>query len=528
MKTCCGSRIRGFRPGIMIILFILTIFSYASGTEETTVQPTKPDVEIFLEKGIYQWTQNNPYIKKLASTKSWEDLKLSGQFIGLLTLGNQLEKQLGVQFSSALIRELLKAPIEISLWDVFEKDKDTNFVIALDLQPQLLSLVKLAELYSQSIKKSTAIKKNNYNILKTRWLKQHFFHLVHQNQLVVSNDLDYLLNIMGKVSKEGIISSFRSSIFYRNYHQPNSGTFKCRINLVTWLKNLQDILDKDDMQLAVNMDLDETVNYYPFYLTADPGFQAERMCKLADCSHLIPKEPLLALSGLYPSRYYLGMFRYLPSVKALQGDQALDIKKDLVPLFNERFFFYIKNLETSDTDNFLNGVMGFSLNKCTAEQKQKIIDFVQLVMTQSGKEMKKEKLKAGIEIYRYPDADEPAFCVLKRWLLVGTGVEQLKQSIAVYSKKISSISDGKEYRGLKKAFSRKGYCHIYFSPSLFFQSLGQHMLFLAKSASDFNAADVKHKILPVVDILSEMSSFGVFLNLKGEILKGEVKFVKQK
>jgi hypothetical protein len=111
---------------------------------------------------------------------------------------------------------------------------------------------------------------------------------------------------------------------------------------------------------------------------------------------------------------------------------------------------------------------------------------------------------------------------------VSTGVDRLKECLAVFSKRAASLADAKEYRVLKKDFSRKSYLQLYFTPAHFFRSLGEHFLFLAKTASDFNAADVKHKILPVTDILAKMSTLGVFLELKGESLEGKVEFVEQK
>ena len=530
MSTKRFLKIKGFCLSILLFLLILPTFSTIAAAEDATPSMPLPDIELFLEKGIYQWAEHNALLEKLTKTEAWEDLKLSGQFIGLLTLGNQLENQLGVQFTASLVQELMKTPAEISLWDVFDKDKETTFVVTLDLQPQFLNLVKLAELYSKSLKKSTVFKKNNLDLLETQWMKDRFYHLLRQNQLVVSNNPDALLYVVGDAAKPGSgpIRSFRDSAFFKTYHQPQQGNFKTRINLAAWLKNYKGLLDKDDLQLALNMDVGDTIHYYNFYLTAAPVFKANGTFNLENCTPLIPKEPLLAGAGFYPARYYWRLIKQLPSFEEFQDEFQVDFDLELLPMFKENFFFYLENLETKDSDNLINGVLGFSLKKTTLVQRQKLGDFVRWVMTPRGGAMKPSNVSPGIDIYRSEDASMPAFCVLDQWLLVGSGVERLKECLTVFSKRAPSLADAKEYQALKPSFAKNGYLQLYFTPAHFFQSLGEHFLFLAKTASDFNAADVKHKILPVTDILSTMSTLGVFLELKGESLEGRIRFVEQK
>ncbi|MCU0288369.1 MAG: hypothetical protein MUF15_18490, partial [Acidobacteria bacterium] len=68
---------------ITVLLFITLGFLHAEQNEEMSPpQPSQsPDVEIFMKKGIYQWAETNPYMKKLTSTLFWDDLQRSGQFI---------------------------------------------------------------------------------------------------------------------------------------------------------------------------------------------------------------------------------------------------------------------------------------------------------------------------------------------------------------------------------------------------------------------------------------------------------------
>ncbi|HLP48418.1 MAG TPA: hypothetical protein VK469_20930, partial [Candidatus Kapabacteria bacterium] len=180
---------------ITVFFMIMAFISISPGFFLTgeSPQPQPPDIEIFMKKGIYQWAQNNPYMKKLAATLFWEDLQRSGQFIGLMTMGAQLEKQTGLRLDANYIRELLDAPMEISLWDAFKKDETPRFVIVMDVEPKYQWLIKLAEVYAQTIKKSTVIEQDNLKILKTEWLDNTLFHLVQNKQLIVSNNLEVFL-----------------------------------------------------------------------------------------------------------------------------------------------------------------------------------------------------------------------------------------------------------------------------------------------------------------------------------------------
>lgn len=509
---------------IMIIVSILPMLSF--GQEKPQSQP--PDVEIFMKNGIYQWSENNPYMKKLVNTRFWEDLQRSGQFIGLLTMGTQLEKQTGLHLDTNFIHELLNTPVEISLWDAFEKDKTPRFVAVLDVEPQDQWLIKLAEVYAQGIKKSTVIEQNNLKFLKTVWLDNTLFHLMLKNQLVVANDLDLFLQIMGTASKDGTIHSFRDSVFYRKFHDPQEGNFKCRIDLTAYLKNLKDVLDKDSMQLAINMDLDKSVNFYSLFLTAEPVLLAPELCALDDSKVFIPREPALAAAGLYIPYYYLGMIKRSDYFKEINGTLNLDIEKEIIPLFSERFFFYVMDFQDAANPNILNGVVGLYLNKCTPEQVEKIVSLVQALMAKPDETMdvENEDEKNGVEIYRFPEADRPAFCVINNCVLVGTGYDALKQSLAVYHKNSPSLSDGKGYQTLAKEYSTKGYCQILADPARIFKSLSSHFQFVGSSAWNFTAADVKLKVLPVFDIFSQIPAFGIFWEFNNESLTGKVRFVQ--
>jgi hypothetical protein len=98
-------------------------------------------------------------------------------------------------------------------------------------------------------------------------------------------------------SKDGTIHSFRGSDFYRDFHQSQEGNFKCRIDLLACLQNLKDLLVKNSMQLAINMDLDKTVNIYSLYLSADPPILAPNYARWMSVMHLLPGN----LSSLPPA-----------------------------------------------------------------------------------------------------------------------------------------------------------------------------------------------------------------------------------
>ncbi len=518
-------KIRSFKPingmclGMMALLFLLPILSYT----DDTIEPATPDIEIFTGGGIYQWTQTNPYMKKLSTTQFREDLQLSGPFIQLLSAANKMEQQLGIQWDPKIMEELLNSPMEISLWNAFERDKTTTFVFVMDIKPQFQALVKLAEFYVKTQKKSKTVG----NVLETQWMEQTLYHLVRNNQLLIANSLPPLSRILEKTPRDKPVKPFRNSPFFKTFCQPYNGNFKCRVNLAAWLTNLEGLMDKDRMDLAANIDLGETVVYHSFFLSADPGFQSSEHCSLADCKEVIPKETVLAAAGLYASPYYLGLIKRLPGFKDLQKEYKINVEKDVFPFFNERFFFYVTGFQKNDSENILDGVIGFSLNKYNPKEKKAIISFVKLVITPGGEEMETEKYTDNIDIYRYSQPNEPVFCLLDHWLLVGTGIEPLEESLAVYTKKKPSMADGTAYRAMEPELSKKGFGHVLFSPPRFFDSLGAHLLFLAKSVKEFNSVDVTYKILPAFKILSEIPPFALRLDAQEETLKGKIEFCEK-
>jgi hypothetical protein len=516
---------------ITVLLFITLGFLHAEQNEEMSPpQPSQsPDVEIFMKKGIYQWAETNPYMKKLTSTLFWDDLQRSGQFISLMTMGAQLEKQTGLRLDANYIRELLDAPTEISIWDAFEKDQTPRFVIIMEVEPKYQSLIKLAEVYVQTIKKSTVIEQDNLKILKTEWLDNTLFHLVKNKQLIVSNNLDVFLQVMRTVSKDGTVHPFRDSEFFRNFNDTKEGNFKCRIDLSAYLKNIIDFLGKNSMQLAINMELDKTVNIHSLYLTSDPPLSAPELCTLDESKEFIPREPALAAAALYAPRFYLQMIADSSYFQVLNAGLNLDMENEIMPLFSERFFFYIMNFQDAGNPNILNGVVGLYLNKCSPAQLEKIISFVNALMSKPGQEMtiEKEKQKNGLDIYRFSDPAKPAFCVAGNCILVGTGVEALKESLLVYRKKSPCLSDGKAYQALEKEFSAKCYSQILLNPAQLFKSLAGHLQFVGSSPGDFTVADVKLKILPAIDIVSQIPNFGIFWLYNKKSLAGKVRFVEQ-
>lgn len=519
MKIRSFKLITGMCLGATVLFFLLPLLSHA----DETITPPPPDIEIFTDGGIYQWVETNPYMKKLTASQFWEDLQLSGQFIHLLSVRDKLEQQLGFQPDPGTFKELLNSPMEISLWNAFKTDKATTFVFIMDIQPQFQALIKLAEFYVKTQKKSKSVG----NILETRWMEQTLYHLVRDNQLLVSNSLPPLSRILEKTPQGKPVKRFRNSQFYKDFLLPYGGNFKCRVNLTAWFKNLEGLLDKDRMELALNVELGETVTYHSFFLSADPGFHAGELCSLDDCKALIPKEPVLAAAGLYSSSYYLGLLKRLPNFKDMRDYPGLNIEKNVIPFFNERFFFYITGFQKNDSQNLLDGVMGFSLNKCTPKEKKAITTLAKMVVTPPGEEMEVEKQRDNVHIYRFTEPNDPAFCLLDQWLLVATGVEPLKESIAVYSKKKPCIADGTAYRAIEQEISKKRFGHLLFSPSRFFGDLGLHMNFHSKSAKEFNAVDVTYKILPVFKILSEIPTFALFLDEQKGTLKGNVQFCEK-
>jgi len=521
--------------GLITAFFLLfTVFPFFINAEEPNPDKTEnqiqpPDIEFFLQNGIFKWTNNNPYMKEFSKTRFWEDLELSGQFISILTMGTQLERQSGLHLDKNYINELLDAPMEISLWNAFEKDTDMIYVIVMDIKPQFQYLVKLAEVYSQTMKKSTPIEKNQFKILQTKWLENTLYHLMVKNQLVVSNNIDYLLHILSQPPKDGIIQPFRNSDFYKKYNQSEQGSLKCRIDMAARLKKLKGLFNKDTIQLAVNMDLDEKVNFYSLYLTASPGFFSAESIKMEECTDYIPREPILAVSGIYDSKYYINMIKDSPYFNGLNEKLKLDMEKDIIPSFKERFFLYIDELENKENPKIINGVVGLSLDKLKPAQKQKLLSFVRVVMTNESDSMteEKDKNKPEISFYHFNnDPNSPAFCILDKWILFGTGPEVLKKSLSVYTKRTPSLSDGKGYRSLEKPLSKKGFMNFLFEPARFLESLLQHLYFLQDY--DFGIPDIELKMKPVADIFSKIQPFSITWELQKDSLKGTVQFAENK
>ncbi|HLP61473.1 MAG TPA: hypothetical protein VK186_21705, partial [Candidatus Deferrimicrobium sp.] len=460
----------------------------------------------------------------------WDDLQRSGQFISLMTMGAQLEKQTGLRLDANYIRELLDAPMEISLWDAFEKDQTTRFVIIMEVEPKYQSLIKLAEVYAQTIEKSTVIEQDNMKIIKTEWLDNTLFHLVKNKQLIVSNNLDVFLQVMRTASKDGTVHPFRNSEFFRDFHDTKEGNFKCRFDLSAYLKNIIDFLGKKSLQLAINMDLDKIVNIYSLYLVSDPPISTPGLCALDESKEFIPREPAMAATALYDTQHYLQIIQDSAYFMEINETLNLDLEKEIIPFFNERFFFYLMNFQDTGNPNILNGVVGLYLNKCSPDQLEKIVSFVKALMSKPGQEMsvEKEKQKNGLDIYRFSDPAKPAFCVTNDCILLGTGYESLKESLLVYRKKSPSLSDGKAYQALGKEFSAKCFSQILVNPAQLFKSLANHLQFVGNSAGDFTVADVKLKILPVIDIVSQIPNFGIFWLYNKKALAGKVRFVEQK
>ncbi len=513
----------------VVFLVQIPLLGSEEKDEADSVAVKAPDIEVFLSEGISQWSENNPFMKKISTTAFWHSLELSEQFIGILTAGNEVEREVGQPIGKPLIDELLGSPVELSVWDAFEKDTDTPFVAVMDLKPSFSALVKLASAYAESIKKSSPMVEKGFKILQTDWLSKTLFHTVQGNQLVLSNNKNCLAYILGKVPKGGSIKTFRDSAFFKNFHENQKGNFKCRIDLSVWLKNLKGLLDKENMQLALNGDLKAGVEFYSIFITAKEGFKAKDLCSLDDCKQFIPKEPMAAAAGLISTGYYLEMLDQLLYFNESKGTgHHADVQKDLVPVLTERFFVYLTGLRDTGHPNIINGVIGFSLAPYTPAQREKLLSFVQWLMKTGDEPKKKETLEKGLDIYRSTEDDWPAFCIVDRWLLIGSGVEPLKESLAVYKKKKANISDGSIYQKLETGFIKKGFFHVFVDPVQCFKALASHIDFLAESATDYNAADVEKKITPATDVFAGIPAFGIFMDLENANLKGQVTFVDSK
>ncbi len=499
----------------------------AAPTSATTTTPPSPDMEIFASKGLLQWTEQNPYIKKLSETPFWKDLHMSGQLLDILSLSKKLETEVGVQWSQKLIRELITAPAEISMWDLFDKQKDTGFLITIHLQPHFQTLIKMAELYAQSTQKTTAVKKGKFNILKTKWLSKTLFHLVRDKQLILSNRLDLLALTLENYTGKKAVRLFRDSPFYQEFHKPYKSNFKCRVNLGALFKNLMDLLDKENINLALNLNLEKEVNFEPLFMTAQPGFEAEKPDSLTECAAFIPQTPFLAVSGVYPASYLLGILKRLPALKTFEQTEKADLEKDVISLFKENFFFYVNNLQTNDQHNILEGVMGFAMASFNNRERKKITHFLEMMINSGEKGMVDEKVNDKIRVFSQEDKGRPAFCLLENRLLVGTNRDVLIQCLEVYGKKKPSLSDGKTFGQLGADLAKGGYCQVLFNPAGFCRSVGEHLLYVAGSSRTFNAADIKHRIIPALDILGKIPTFALFLDLQKETLKGNIKFIEK-
>lgn len=476
-----------------------------------------PDVEMFAAKGLYRWLEKSPYLKKIAETPLWQDVKLSGQAVHLMSLNNRLEKQLGTDISKNIIREFLSAPMEVSLWNAFDEDEPLIFTVTLDVKPQLKGLVQVAELYGKSAKKTKVIQRDGRDILETRWAGRTFYHLVHKNQLILSNSLDHL----------PAAGSFRQSQFYTDFHKNKPGGLKLRISLGAWLKNVIRSLGKESMDLAIDMDLDEKVEIHSFSIIATPGFETETNNSMQACSAWIPRRAALAVAGVYPAKFFLMQIKELDIFPILNVELKLDIEKEVMPYFGERFFFYIETLGDASTNNILNGAAGLELNGMNDKQKSRLLDFLRLVMTRKKQSMVEEEYPDGLTIYRYKDERQPAFCITPQWLLLATGYRQLTTTLDINAKKRTNISDSLDFRTIEKELSTDSYWQILFHPPRFFKSAAKHFRYRAQSATLYNPVDVEKKILPVLNILGTIPSFAIFTGIDNKMLRGEVRFIEQ-
>lgn len=532
MRKNSFSYLRGYGKIIIILILLVSVLPFLSVAQEGaagTQSKTSPDVEIFLEKGISSWMENNPYMKQIMGTSFWNDFQLSHQFIGLLTLSTELETQMGFSLDKNYIRDLLSCPMEILMWNLFEKEADTQYVVVIDVDPKLQTLIKLGEFYARSTKKSKEIQKDNISFLETEWLDNTLYHVMTKKQLIISNNKDNFIKIMGKQSKESIVTPFRGSEFFKNYHKSEGGNFKCRIDMASQFSKLLNLLNKEKLELAINMDLGEKVEYYGLYMIANPGFKASESGTLEDVGDIIPREPVMAFSGLYTPGYYLGLLEDLDYFKEIKKKISLDLNKDLIPFFGERFFFYIQNFQDAENPKIVNGVLGFSLKKMNSSQQNKIISFLQLLMNNPAHPMSSEKDPGNKKqtIYYTTEPGAPAFCLTDKWLLVGTSYQSLIEALGVGAKKAACLTDGKEYKVLSGVFEKKGFGHLFIDFPRVFASLEKHILFKGEDNANFNVSDVQEKLLPLVKILSGIPPSGIYWELKNGLLRGKMTFVSK-
>ncbi len=520
MKKTILSRAKTWPVLAAFVFMMLTIPSRAE--DPTSIQP--PEIELFAATGFYQWLETNPYLEKLSTTAFWEDLKLSDQFLGLASLRHRLENQLGLAVSKSLIKEFMSAPMELSLWNAFNEQTDTVFVMSLEINPTLQGLVKLMEIYAKNTNKLNPIKTNNLEIHQTQWGKKPLFHLLLKNQLLLSNNQDYLITMCGKGNPG---KRFRDSTFFKKYLHSHPGNVKCRLDLMALLKNFKAPLEKNTMFLGIAMDLGQTVRFHALTITPDPPLLTKQTVTLADCKNVIPVSPIWTYVGVYPAHYYIKMIEGLPGFAAKNETTRLNVAKDVMPFFNNRFFVYFSQFQDQEHPNVFDGLMGFSLNPFNKTQRDKLIAFTRMVITKKDMGMRLEAEKGELPVYRYDEENRPAFCITENWLLIGTTYYELKESLAVLTKKKSAISDSPAYRAMEPMFSKKSYCQILINPAQFFQTFGRHLAFVAQAADNFNALDIKNKILPAFDILGQIPAFGLFLEKKDKNLHGNITFEKE-
>lgn len=486
-----------------------------SGETGTPESFPEPDVEIYLENGVWDWFESDLYIKELSKTEAWKDLPLSDPYINLMTLGTRLEKDLKIPMGETFVKELLKSPMEILLWDVFEHEKKTAFFVALDIKPGYEHLLKLGQAYTKSFKNSTSVNINNLQILQTNTSGETIFHVVKDNQLLLANHPQIFQYLPVTAEKGKKVTKFRSSTFFAEHMKKEKGNLKIRVNLLAWLKNLNSVLDKKFLHLGINITTGKFLTYESITLKAEPGFEPGQKGSMTPCLQWIPKTPAFSVSGAFRARHFLELFWNLPMVQAQKEQLGFDLETGLAPMFGDRFFVYVDSLQTTETPHIINGAMGFSLNGLDKNQQEKVAAFVRWVMEPENLPMKKEtagKKEKEVTVYRFEAAERPAFCVSKDFLIVGSGYLQLMKSVDVYHKKIPSLSDSKAYGSVAKEMNKEGFFHLYFRPSVFYGNLGEHMMFSAKSANDFNSLDVEKKILPMLNVLKKMSPAAMVLD----------------
>jgi len=517
--------IRLYLLGVLFLL-ISTLMPLQAQQEVLLQAESDADIRLTATAGIGAWLEENPYWQKFAATPFYKDLSLSAQFLDLSNLRHRLEKQVGADITNMVVRELLRAPLDLSLYQLFDQTKPTLFIAVLDLEPQLAALVKLAEAYAQTTKtagRTTVLRRNNLDILETVWDKQTIYHLTLGGQLIVANHMDTLLRETAAAlsGNGGKCRPFASSDFYKKYHRDQKGNFKIQINLMSRLAHFREPLDKKRMDLAVNMDLNKSLTIHNLTISADPGFEDIPQKGMRHSKALIPQDPVVALCGTMPSRRYLDLIKQLPGFNERNTEPVLDIDKDIQPLFNNAFFLYLDALQTQADQPFLRGLIGFSLEKSNAAQREKLAHFARILMTRTGLEMKAVEEPGHMAVvYRYDDPNLPAFAVLGRWLLVASDYPQLKQSLLVQAKRRASVSDSPAYKALNGKFNAACNWHVLVDTARFFTEIGLYMKYLAGNSSQYNAADIESKILPVTDILAKIPSFGIFLTLTQQELTG--------